>query len=273
MSDENKVQIEKEENCVEQKPLNIGEPTFEKCEVKPAIFGKRYHEERTKKFLSHEQVRKRIMDMTGEDVSVSYLQKIERGDCKSWEWCCRLAKFFDVCAEYFAGEVNDRWIVKEKDNNSIYPEKRTETKWRVAIKREDKNKLLPLLREHEEAVETFVRKRTESIYADLFYRLAYANPKEQEDFLHLWELQKQYVKNREKDQRKEDELRKSLTKKYTLHKENPEIEKRIGYAFYKLAKENEGLFKVLYEVASDSNSRAQFQTIMMRNYQYKEWSD
>ena len=54
----------------------------------------------------------------------------------------------------------------------------------------------------------------------------------------LWELQKQYVKNREKDQRKEDELRKSLTKKYTLHKENPEIEKRIGYAFYKLAKEN-----------------------------------
>ena len=29
--------------------------------------------------------------------------------------------------------------------------------------------------------------------------------------------------------------------------------------FYKLAKENEGLFKVLYEVASDSNSRAQFQ--------------
>lgn len=132
---------------------------------------------------------------------------------------------------------------------------------------------MPLLREHEEAVETFVRKRTESIYADLFYRLAYANPKEQEDFLHLWELQKQYVKNREKDQRKEDELRKSLTKRYTLHKENLEIEKRIGYAFYKLAKENEELLEVLYEIASDSNSRAQFQAIMMRNYQYKEWND
>ena len=202
MSDENKVQIEWVQCCVAHKPRNIARQTPVQWAVDPVLFGKRYHEERTKRRLSHEQVRKKVMDMIGEDVSVSYLQKIERGDCKSWEWCCRLAKFFDVCAEYFAGEVNDRWIVKEKDNNSIYPEKRTETKWRIAIKREDKNKLLPLLREHEEAVETFVRKRTESIYADLFYRLAYANPKEQEDFLHLWELQKQYVKNREKDQRK-----------------------------------------------------------------------
>ena len=51
-----------------------------------------------------------------------------------------------------------------------------------------------------------------------FYRLVYATPEEQKSFMDLWELQKQYVKNREKDQRKEDELRKSLTKKYTLHK-------------------------------------------------------
>ena len=32
------------------------------------------------------------MDMTGEDVSVSYLQEIEQGKCNSREWCHYLAK-------------------------------------------------------------------------------------------------------------------------------------------------------------------------------------
>lgn len=206
MSNENKVQIEWEQCCVAQRPRNISGQTPIQWEVNPELFGKRYHEERTKHRLSHEQVREKIMDMTGEDVSVSYLQEIEQGKCNSREWCHYLAKVFDVCPEYFAGVVDFRWITREKAHNSVYPEKQTEEKLIKAI--------------------SF-----------------------------------------------EDELRKSLTKRYTLHKENPEIEKRIGYAFYKLAKENEGLFKVLYEVASDSNSRAQFQTIMMRNYQYKEWND
>lgn len=223
------------------------------------------------------------MDMIGEDISVSYLQEIEQGKCNSREWCHYLAKIFDVCPEYFAGVEDFRWITREKAHNSVYPEKQTEEKLIKAISFEDE--LRPSLQAQEKFVENFVEEQnemtwqkskgqqSESIYADVSYRLAYATPEEQKNFMDFWELQKQYVKNREKDQRKEDELRKSLTKKYTLHKENPEIEKRIGYAFYKLAKENEGLFKVLYEVASDSNSRAQFQTIMMRNYQYKEWSD
>ena len=152
-----------------------------------------------------------------------------------------------------------------------------------AISFEDK--LRPSLQSQEKFIENFVEEQniitgqrskgqqSESIYADIFYRLAYATPEEQKNFIDLWELQKQYVEDREKDQRKEDKLRKSLTKKYILHRENPEIEKRIGYAVYKLTKENEKLFRLLYEVASDSNSRAQFQTIMMRNYQYKEWND
>ena len=283
MSDENKVQIEWEQCCVAQRPRNISGQTPIQWEVNPELFGKRYHEERTKHRLSHEQVREKIMDMMGEDVSVSYLQEIEQGKCNSREWCHYLAKVFDVCPEYFAGVVDFRWITREKAHNSVYPEKQTEEKLIKAISFEDE--LRPSLQAQEKFVENFVEEQnemtwqkskgqqSESIYADVFYRLAYATPEEQKSFMDLWELQKQYVKNREKDQRKEDELRKSLTKKYTLHKENPEIEKRIGYAFYKLAKENEGLFKVLYEVASDSNSRAQFQTIMMRNYQYKEWND
>lgn len=206
------------------------------------------------------------MDMTGEDVSVSYLQEIEQGKCNSREWCHYLAKVFDVCPEYFAGVVDFRWITREKAHNSVYPEKQTEEKLIKAISFEDE--LRPSLQAQEKFVENFVEEQnemtwqkskgqqSESIYADVFYRLAYATPEEQKSFMDLWELQKQYVKNREKDQRKEDELRKSLTKRYTLHKENLEIEKRIGYAFYKLAKENEELLEVLYEIASDSNSRA-----------------
>lgn len=247
------------------------------------LLGKRYHEERTKQRLSHEQVREKIMDMTGEDVSVSYLQEIEQGKCNSREWCHYLAKVFDVCPEYFAGVVDFRWITREKAHNSVYPEKQTEEKLIKAISFEDK--LRPSLQSQEKFIENFVEEQniitgqrskgqqSESIYADIFYRLAYATPEEQKNFIDLWELQKQYVEDREKDQRKEDKLRKSLTKKYILHRENPEIEKRIGYAVYKLTKENEKLFRLLYEVASDSNSRAQFQTIMMRNYQYKEWND
>ena len=206
MSNENKVQIEWVQCCVAYKPRNIGGQTPIRWKVDPVLFGKRYHEERTKQRLSHEQVREKIMDMTGEDVSVSYLQEIEQGKCNSREWCHYLAKVFDVCPEYFAGVVDFRWITREKAHNSVYPEKQTEEKLIKAISFEDK-------------------------------------------------------------------LRKSLTKKYILHRENPEIEKRIGYAVYKLTKENEKLFRLLYEVASDSNSRAQFQTIMMRNYQYKEWND
>lgn len=238
MSNENKVQIEWEQCCVAQRPRNISGQTPIQWEVNPELFGKRYHEERTKHRLSHEQVREKIMDMTGEDVSVSYLQEIEQGKCNSREWCHYLAKVFDVCPEYFAGVVDFRWITREKAHNSVYPEKQTEEKLIKAISFEDE--LRPSLQAQEKFVENFVEEQnemtwqkskgqqSESIYADVFYRLAYATP---------------------------------------------EIEKRIGYVFYKLAKENEGLFKVLYEVASDSNSRAQFQTIMMRNYQYKEWND
>ena len=279
MSNENKVQIEWVQCCVAYKPRNIGGQTPIRWKVDPVLFGKRYHEERTKQRLSHEQVREKIMDMTGEDVSVSYLQEIEQGKCNSREWCHYLAKVFDVCPEYFAGVVDFRWITREKAHNSVYPEKQTEEKLIKAISFEDK--LRPSLQSQEKFIEeqniiTGQRSKgqqSESIYADIFYRLAYATPEEQKNFIDLWELQKQYVEDREKDQRKEDKLRKSLTKKYILHRENPEIEKRIGYAVYKLTKENEKLFRLLYEVASDSNSRAQFQTIMMRNYQYKEWND
>ena len=283
MSNENKVQIELVQCCVAYKPRNIGGQTPIRWKVDPVLFGKRYHEERTKQRLSHEQVREKIMDMTGEDVSVSYLQEIEQGKCNSREWCHYLAKVFDVCPEYFAGVVDFRWITREKAHNSVYPEKQTEEKLIKAISFEDK--LRPSLQSQEKFIENFVEEQniitgqrskgqqSESIYADIFYRLAYATPEEQKNFIDLWELQKQYVEDREKDQRKEDKLRKSLTKKYILHRENPEIEKRIGYAVYKLTKENEKLFRLLYEVASDSNSRAQFQTIMMRNYQYKEWND
>ena len=283
MSNENKVQIEWVQCCVAYKPRNIGGQTPIRWKVDPVLFGKRYHEERTKQRLSHEQVREKIMDMTGEDVSVSYLQEIEQGKCNSREWCHYLAKVFDVCPEYFAGVVDFRWITREKAHNSVYPEKQTEEKLIKAISFEDK--LRPSLQSQEKFIENFVEEQniitgqrskgqqSESIYADIFYRLAYATPEEQKNFIDLWELQKQYVEDREKDQRKEDKLRKSLTKKYILHRENPEIEKRIGYAVYKLTKENEKLFRLLDEVASDSNSRAQFQTIMMRNYQYKEWND
>ena len=283
MSNENKVQIEWVQCCVAYKPRNIGGQTPIRWKVDPVLFGKRYHEERTKQRLSHEQVREKIMDMTGEDVSVSYLQEIEQGKCNSREWCHYLAKVFDVCPEYFAGVVDFLWITREKAHNSVYPEKQTEEKLIKAILFEDK--LRPSLQSQEKFIENFVEEQniitgqrskgqqSESIYADIFYRLAYATPEEQKNFIDLWELQKQYVEDREKDQRKEDKLRKSLTKKYILHRENPEIEKRIGYAVYKLTKENEKLFRLLYEVASDSNSRAQFQTIMMRNYQYKEWND
>ena len=283
MSNENKVQIEWVQCCVAYKPRNIGGQTPIRWKVDPVLFGKRYHEERTKQRLSHEQVREKIMDMTGEDVSVSYLQEIEQGKCNSREWCHYLAKVFDVCPEYFAGVVDFRWITREKAHNSVYPEKQTEEKLIKAILFEDK--LRPSLQSQEKFIENFVEEQniitgqrskgqqSESIYADIFYRLAYATPEEQKNFIDLWELQKQYVEDREKDQRKEDKLRKGLTKKYILHRENPEIEKRIGYAVYKLTKENEKLFRLLYEVASDSNSRAQFQTIMMRNYQYKEWND
>ena len=283
MSNENKVQIEWVQCCVAYKPRNIGGQTPIRWKVDPVLFGKRYHEERTKQRHSHEQVREKIMDMTGEDVSVSYLQEIEQGKCNGREWCHYLAKVFDVCPEYFAGVVDFRWITREKAHNSVYPEKQTEEKLIKAISFEDK--LRPSLQSQEKFIENFVEEQniitgqrskgqqSESIYADIFYRLAYATPEEQKNFIDLWELQKQYVEDREKDQRKEDKLRKSLTKKYILHRENPEIEKRIGYAVYKLTKENEKLFRLLYEVASDSNSRAQFQTIMMRNYQYKEWND
>lgn len=283
MSNENKVQIEWVQCCVAYKPRNIGGQTPIRWKVDPVLLGKRYHEERTKQRLSHEQVREKIMDMTGEDVSVSYLQEIEQGKCNSREWCHYLAKVFDVCPEYFAGVVDFRWITREKAHNSVYPEKQTEEKLIKAISFEDK--LRPSLQSQEKFIENFVEEQniitgqrskgqqSESIYADIFYRLAYATPEEQKNFIDLWELQKQYVEDREKNQRKEDKLRKSLTKKYILHRENPEIEKRIGYAVYKLTKENEKLFRLLYEVASDSNSRAQFQTIMMRNYQYKEWND
>ena len=283
MSNENKVQIEWVQCCVAYKPRNIGGQTPIRWKVDPVLFGKRYHEERTKQRLSHEQVREKIMDMTGEDVSVSYLQEIEQGKCNSREWCHYLAKVFDVCPEYFAGVVDFRWITREKAHNSVYPEKQTEEKLIKAISFEDK--LRPSLQSQEKFIENFVEEQniitgqrskgqqSESIYADIFYRLAYATPEEQKNFIDLGELQKQYVEDRDQDQRKEDKLRKSLTKKYILHRENPEIEKRIGYAVYKLTKENEKLFRLLYEVASDSNSRAQFQTIMMRNYQYKEWND
>ncbi|WP_417181271.1 helix-turn-helix domain-containing protein, partial [Agathobaculum sp.] len=103
MSNENKVQIEWVQCCVAYKPRNIGGQTPIRWKVDPVLFGKRYHEERTKQRLSHEQVREKIMDMTGEDVSVSYLQEIEQGKCNSREWCHYLAKVFDVCPEYFAG--------------------------------------------------------------------------------------------------------------------------------------------------------------------------
>ena len=238
MSNENKVQIEWVQCCVAYKPRNIGGQTPIRWKVDPVLFGKRYHEERTKQRLSHEQVREKIMDMTGEDVSVSYLQEIEQGKCNSREWCHYLAKVFDVCPEYFAGVVDFRWITREKAHNSVYPEKQTEEKLIKAISFEDK--LRPSLQSQEKFIENFVEEQniitgqrskgqqSESIYADIFYRLAYATPEEQKNFIDLWELQKQYVEDREKDQRKEDKLRKSLTKKYILHRENPEIEKRIG---------------------------------------------
>ena len=120
MSNENKVQIEWEQCCVAQRPRNISGQTPIQWEVNPELFGKRYHEERTKHRLSHEQVREKIMDMTGEDVSVSYLQEIEQGKCNSREWCHYLAKVFDVCPEYFAGVVDFRWITREKAHNRVY---------------------------------------------------------------------------------------------------------------------------------------------------------
>ena len=60
MSDENKVQIDWVQCCVAHKPRNIARQTPVQWAVEPVLFGKRYHEERTKRRLSHEQVRKRL---------------------------------------------------------------------------------------------------------------------------------------------------------------------------------------------------------------------
>ena len=159
MSNENKVQIEWVQCCIAHKPRNIARQTPIRWEVDPVLFGKRYHEERTKRRLSHEQVRKKVMDMIGEDISVSYLQEIEQGKCNSREWCHYLAKIFDVCPEYFAGVEDFRWITREKAHNSVYPEKQTEEKLIQAISFED-DPHTPL-QAQEKFVENFVEEQNE----------------------------------------------------------------------------------------------------------------
>ena len=72
------MQIEWEQCCVAQRPRNISGQTPIQWEVVKQCgaaigCGSSDLEERTKHRLSHEQVREKIMDMTGEDVSVSYL--------------------------------------------------------------------------------------------------------------------------------------------------------------------------------------------------------